>query len=344
VPHNLGNLFVRLSRWATRQSENFLTEAFAIVLESLRKYEPTTLCRVLKLLADDFLDLEVDQLESMAIETQTTFANGRPDIVIRNARFLVYIEVKEFAGLGDLQLQRYLKQLQSSGVPQVRLVLLSRDFIEHELESTDLVTRRWFHIGESLEGELSFGKISHAESRFLVENFVQFLQSKGLAMQKVDRIDPGTVMSLRSLCAMIDEAVATLRIKSRRVADWAWMGLYLDNGQFGIGVRFENPEIIEMLTAQFPVSIEAGRAALEGELVESEFVKWTQGPCRWRNTLDLSANGGEFYSLSKGEQLKKVEEFIRRSRQVAKSLRDVKNPQRTTTMTDDGEEQALPIC
>jgi hypothetical protein len=42
------NLFLRLSKWATRQQESFLTEALAVTLQTLIDAEPVAARRLLR--------------------------------------------------------------------------------------------------------------------------------------------------------------------------------------------------------------------------------------------------------------------------------------------------------
>jgi hypothetical protein len=138
-------------------------------------------------------------------------------------------------------------------------------------------------------------------------------------MHRVEKIDSGSVQSLLNLCALIDQAIPD-QIHRRQVSSWTWIGLYTDNGQFGVGIHLANPELVEFVTAQYCVSADAASKVCEGELYDSEYPAWTKGPYRWRNQFDLTANGGEFYTLSKTEQLLRLEAFLLRSRTIALSL------------------------
>src|SRR5688500_9511078 len=93
------NLFVRLSKWAMRQGEHFLTEAFVVTLQSLVAHQPAAACLLVEHLTGGFLVLQPQHVGLLKIDTQSVLACGRPDLILRTADSLVYIEDKDFAEL-----------------------------------------------------------------------------------------------------------------------------------------------------------------------------------------------------------------------------------------------------
>jgi len=78
------NLFLRLHKWASRQDENFLTEALAVVLEQLLVLAPVIGVGLVRRLTGGFIDLPAEQASAIEIRTQVDAATGRPDLVIRS--------------------------------------------------------------------------------------------------------------------------------------------------------------------------------------------------------------------------------------------------------------------
>lgn len=93
------NLFFRLSRWAARQGENYLTECFLIVLGELARTEPCSFRRLFRCLVGNDAGLNDDELSRMAITTQFNSKNGRPDVAASCPGWLIFIEVNGRSGL-----------------------------------------------------------------------------------------------------------------------------------------------------------------------------------------------------------------------------------------------------
>ncbi len=77
------SLFGRLNKWATRQSENFLTESFLFLLEELRDSEPEAFVRILAHLTNNFLVIDPAAAREVFIDSQVRHQLGQPDISLR---------------------------------------------------------------------------------------------------------------------------------------------------------------------------------------------------------------------------------------------------------------------
>lgn len=295
-----------------------------VTLRHLIKNEPDVAVRILAELTGGFLVVEADAASDVSLNTQITTDTGRPDVEIRTSDCLVYVEVKDESGLGERQLERYREALHASECERTRLILLSRYAVLDQVPA-DVVHRRWIQVAENLEGELSSGSVQDETTRFLVAQFVAFLQFKGLAMAKVDTIQAETVRSLRNLCEMLNEAANRLGVPSKRSFYWPdmWMGINLDGQAFSVGLYLEDADQIEFLTGEYSVDADVAATVGCGEVIESELPTWTLGNSRWRNTLDLSANDGAFYGLTATEQLKRLETFLKQSLESARKIERV---------------------
>jgi hypothetical protein len=104
------NLLTALHRWASRQDENFITDAFAHLLRHLLADDAAVGRKLLQFLTDEKFSVGSNN-GSIQVKTQVTLAQGRPDIEISSECQLVYVEAKVESGLGDRQLERYVIEL-----------------------------------------------------------------------------------------------------------------------------------------------------------------------------------------------------------------------------------------
>src|ERR1700688_2325476 len=119
------NLLLRLHKWAWRQDENFLTEAFAHLLRQLLESEPEAATELLSLLTASFLKVRVEDTRLVEVHTQVVETEGRPDLELRTAKQQVYVEVKVESEPGAGQLLRYRRLLRQSDAESTLLILLS---------------------------------------------------------------------------------------------------------------------------------------------------------------------------------------------------------------------------
>src|SRR5208283_4724546 len=99
------NLFLRLHKWASRQSENFLTESLAVVLEQLLILAPEVGTRLIRQLTGSFLNVAPEDASLIVLQTQVEAGQGKPDLEIRAPHRLVWIEVKAESSLRTGQLE-----------------------------------------------------------------------------------------------------------------------------------------------------------------------------------------------------------------------------------------------
>jgi hypothetical protein len=101
------NLLVALSNYAHQQEENFTTEAFVHLLRHVQRFEPTIACSLICSLSGGRLNVTSETCSKLEITTQSTFAEGRPDILIESpTEFAMIVEVKVRAGPGETQFDR----------------------------------------------------------------------------------------------------------------------------------------------------------------------------------------------------------------------------------------------
>src|SRR6516162_6194609 len=179
------NLLLRLHKWAWRQDENFLTEAFAHLLRYLLENEPEAAVAIVKTLTGGFLNLSYEEAKLLEVRTQVFLGEGTPDLELRTLKQLAYIEVKLESELGPLQLSRYRSLLQASGIEQTALFLLTRypaNVAEGEEKPDGLL--RWYQVAEWISQERTRYSFKPVSS-FLVDQFLEFLGARNMTMGQV---------------------------------------------------------------------------------------------------------------------------------------------------------------
>ena len=101
------NLFVSLHKWAHRQDENFVTQAFIFLINHLLDHEETVGSELVKWLCfgSTVPPSSIDGRPSVTGQFRTEV--GIPDIKIEYNRVFCLIEVKKGSRLGHDQLERY---------------------------------------------------------------------------------------------------------------------------------------------------------------------------------------------------------------------------------------------
>jgi hypothetical protein len=197
------NLLLSLHKWSRRQNENFHTEAFVHLLRHLLKYDSKFAVNLLRRLTGELLDLKPEDAHLVTLTTQIEISTGKPDIEIKTKDHLIYIEVKVEAGLGDRQLKRYRIDLQKkSAFKSKSLILLTRyPFVfKEDDEKPDLIIY-WYEIAEWLESELKEGVVEHSSGSYVIGQFLEFLQARGMTIEQVGQelISKDFIQGLQSL-------------------------------------------------------------------------------------------------------------------------------------------------
>ncbi|MEX0865823.1 MAG: hypothetical protein WD030_00600, partial [Pirellulales bacterium] len=185
TPSVTDNVFQSLNRWATQQDENFVTDSFAYLLRLLVRNDRAAAATILQKLTGGCFDISLQTLAQVQIETQVATDHGYPDIRITCAGHCALVEVKVESPPDQSQLARYRKALDECGVQKTCLVLLTR--YPAELDPTLALPDhkvRWLQIADWLQSE-NGQQIDSPISRFMTEQFVTFLQQRGMAVRQL---------------------------------------------------------------------------------------------------------------------------------------------------------------
>lgn len=314
------NLLVCLSQWATRQDENFLTEAFVHLLRHLITEESKAALQLLTLVTGERLDVTADDLPLVEISTQVITDQGRPDIEIRFGGHLIYVEAKVESGLGEEQLKRYRQALDDSQKLLRTLVLLSRYAVsEKEVSEVPDVWLRWFQIGDLLHEQLDYDIIEAPESRYLARQLVSFLRSKGMIMDHVGWEMTSGVRSMLAFIKMLTEALNDLNISMKRSAGANFMGFWVtDAKNIWLGIRYTEPQSLRFHT-YFKINPEDWLELGAGQI---EPLTDVEGGQSWCNTLELESEAVHFFARSRASQQEVLREFIQDSLMLVRGALD----------------------
>jgi len=234
------NIFSALAKYNSARDENYLTEAFVFLMNSLLVRDRPVGLEILAQLCVENDDFSFDANEAISVSTQETTEQGRPDIKVFSPEKLIYIEVKHDSPLAPQQLSRYKEALASSVATINHVVLLTCfavDFGEHEERPYKDV--RWFEVFNWLVNGRTRAK--DPVSLYLIDSFKSFLEVKQMSMQKVGWEYINGVPALTNLINMIEVAIQGASLRYQKSAGWDFKGFYVENKEFWIDIWYSDP-------------------------------------------------------------------------------------------------------
>jgi hypothetical protein len=302
------NIFATLCLYSVSE-ENSLTEAFVYLLnewlirdiDQAKNFLQKLIGKEDNLFADNF---------NISITTQESLSEGRPDISIQTSpESLFYIEVKHDSPLHKGQLEGYLNALKKSGKPRTKLILLTRTkqtAIQTTLGEDDFRHVCWYEIYDWLESV----RVKNEVIKFLIFNFLQFLEGKAMNLARVEWEYPNGVKSMINLTNMLEAAIVeNYKKKLKRTAGWSWRGFYIDT--IFCGFRFDKPNLI----------------VFENNLGTSPTFK-----------QDLNIDREHFLAFSKEEQFECIDNFFRETFNKYRNLNIIEPPQGMIVTMEEKEE------
>jgi hypothetical protein len=281
------NVFSCLATHRSAIDEDYLTEALVFVANLLLERAPSAGIGLLNLLCGQTgTQPRFGSPDTVLIATQPVTELGTPDIEIRGPDTLAYVEVKHDSPLSPGQLERYKAQLDRSGYPNTRLVLLARSrytAFDTSLSPADYHSVYWYEVYNWLSRVQAQDDIS----QYFVRSLMSFLEGKRMSVQKVTWEYIQGIPAMLNLTDMMERAMAAAMpgLKFTRTAGWNWRGFYLPNDCWW-GVRFADPLLI----------------VFENNKGEHPTYK-----------VDLDLKDNHFFSLNKDEQLDCLVQFLRKA-------------------------------
>ena len=321
----MNNLFVALHKWASKQDENFFSLMLSSYLAAVPLLEsPDIAVRILSRLTNCRFDVTGDNVKSVGDYREETsdYDWKRPDLRIRAGNQLVYVEVKVQSRAHREQLENYRKGLdgerKKEGSVQTSLVLLTKDYARLSSDEEELVDYqcRWLDLAKWLRDDIgSAGQELPEVSRFLIEQFVEFLEVEKCTMEEVTlALVPG-VRSFMNLLKMIEEAILHRRIPKRLNVNqnsYGW-NLNVASRRHWIGVYYWNwPSVVQFEAHN--VRRNAAEVIGFGDVEEEDDNRWS-----WYSELDLEEEPGLF-DLSVEQQQERITRFFQDCLEAARKI------------------------
>lgn len=181
------NLLVSLSKWASGQQENFLSDAFVHLMNVLAHDSPEAFAMIIESMSDGTIRPAGDSAEAFTLISQVNLSEGTPDIEIVGPDSYALVEVKDESPVDVDQVERYMKLVKESEAGSKCLVLLTRYQPPALPDSPLLKPVRWTQITEwlrSAEEGFNFDETSI----YALRQFIGFLEAKGMSVNKESRL------------------------------------------------------------------------------------------------------------------------------------------------------------
>lgn len=306
------SIFSTLAKYSLPQDENYLTEAFVFLINSLLANETIVGIQILNRLCAENGELVFTVDDDIAVSTQYATDLGTPDIKISSPDKLVYVEVKDYSPVKATQLKHYREVLGSSNRGTQKLILLTRYAVNYE-EHKGIPDRQvcWFEVYnwlKSLEPQ-------HAVSAYLTNSFSSFLEDKRMSIEKVAWEYVNGVPAFNNLINMIEAAIKGVGIpfnKSHpRAAAWDSKGFWLENKKYYCGVYYNAPLTL-IFKAFNKKDLDIGKVASPTYPIKEAFASiWFM----------LQLEDVHLFTLDKDRQLEEITKFISTAYGEAKQMR-----------------------
>ena len=302
------NIFSTLAKYNSARDENYLTEAFVFLINTLLLRDRPIGLEILTQLCVKNNEFSFDANEDISISTQETTEQGRPDIKVLSPNKLIYIEVKHDSALDPQQLVRYKEALESSTATIKCVNLLTRFAIDFDQQERPYKHVRWFEVYNWLTN----AKAHDPVSVYLIESFKSFLEVKQMSTQKVGWEYINGVPAMINLINMIEVAIqgTSLRIYQKS-SGWDFRGFYLEDKEFWCGIYYGDPMVVVF---EIP-----DKENFNTKLVDTPNypVREDRDVIRFR----LQLEDRHFFSLDKDNQLEEITNFVKKAYSDAQQMR-----------------------
>jgi len=293
------NIFSALAKYNSAIDENYLTESFVFVINTLLQQECSIGIEILTQLCVNNNEFSFDIDENISVSTQETTEQGTPDIKVSSPNKLIYIEVKDYSPVDSEQLRRYKKALGLSNTPIKHLILLTRfpvDYSEHQGIPDKCI--RWFEVYNWLASAKD--KAKDPVNLYLIDEFKSFLEVKQMSIQKVGWEYINGMPAMNNLIDMIDVAIQALSVKYWKSARWAHKGFYVEDNKLWCGIHYNNPLVI---------TFEMNKRKFNSKLIKAPSYEMRGG--KEHIWFRLPLEDRHFFSLNKDEQLEEITKFVK---------------------------------
>ncbi len=211
---------------------------------------------------------------------------------------MVFIEGKVESSLQPQQLERYRSELKASGKDETALALLTRHPLSlYEGRESPDVHIRWFEVADWLKNL----KLSEPVAAYSANQFVEFLNSRGLTMEKVSWELTNGAPAVYHLLTMLQEVIskAEYQVRINFESKDGYIGMFFADSKYWVGFNLNEPNKVYWNTYKCAIDEALAKSLGYNEnLFPSEFPRHTLGPWRLNRTVDLGSEGeSHFFAL-----------------------------------------------
>jgi hypothetical protein len=176
---------------------------------------------------------------------------------------------------------------------------------------------RWYEVADRLEREVGEKTLTDPVAEFLCRQLLNFLEARNMAVAQVGWQMADGVRALRSLLTMLAEAAAGCKLSVKKSPAWEYIGWFLDDSKYWVGVDFEAPNYLRFQTSGCQIDPTAATNLGVGSVVPEKAVP---GGLAWRHVVELDSEQVHFYSRSKAGQMQWLESFLREATEMARQI------------------------
>ena len=306
------NIFSALAKYNSAIDENYLTESFVFVINTLLQQERSIGIEILNRLCVENNEFSFDIGEDVSVSTQEMTEQGTPDIKVSSPNKLIYIEVKDSSPVDPEQLKRYKKALEPSTAAIKHVVLLTRFAVDFDAEQERPYKHaRWFEVYNWLAST----KAQDPVSVYLIESFKSFLEVKQMSIQKVGWEYINGVPALTNLINMIEVAIQGAGVPFYpaypRAVALDSRGFYMETNELWCGVYYS-----DHLVVVYQIT---NKKNFNAKLVEIPSYPIRED--RWAIWFRLPLEDKHFFSLDKDKQLEEITKFVKECHAQAQQMR-----------------------
>ena len=315
------NLFTYKPSKEKSSAENFITEAYVLLLQFSLENKTGFIQHFFNLLKDDVVE---DGRSRIKISTQKSFNTSLkrraiPDITIQTEKEYIFIEVKYGADINTYQVSEedqtlidQVKLYQEIELPagiSRRLYTLVLRKSEHDFTNGSPDFKKeifWYDIHRMIKNYKSDNEIES----YLLNQFKIFMENNYMSIDKVSyEFKPG-MKSLLALINQMETALTELSIQYKSSYSYNWFGYSLFNSSnkepnFGFLVNYWDPEKIV-----FEFNNESAQVKIKQQHLDSEFVSDPENHAL-NNTFNFENE--HYFCLKPEEQLEKLKAWIKRN-------------------------------
>jgi len=294
-----------LSRWASGQQENFLSDSFVHLLNVLREEDPSAFVFLVEKMTDEMISPSPDSTNDFIVTSQIDTDEGTPDIMIAGPDSYVLIEVKDQSPVDIDQIERYSRLVERNSAQSKCLILLTKYQAPVIDQQIPLRAIRWTYITELLWLVLSRIDLTDT-SNYVIRQFIEFLEAKGMSVQKAGwEMVAGIAefMNFKTVLRQAIESSGAVRVEQSSGANHQGWGIPDAVGwsvQLHIIVRFAEPGRLVFRASEEHIS--------EGSRYEWEPSGYTKGTLE--RFIDLDSEEVHFFARSLDSQREVLEEFV----------------------------------